>query len=63
MSTERTPTGPPADIDGAWILACVLPLLFAVGVLYAIGTASIGWGNTLNNRHSFRARPARRREI
>jgi hypothetical protein len=54
MSTERPPAGPPTAIDGEWILACVLPLLFAVSVLYAIGTASIGWGNTLNDRHSFR---------
>ena len=54
MTTERPPAAPPAAIDGEWILACVLPLLFAVGVLYAIGTASIGWGNTLNDRHSFR---------
>ena len=28
--------------------------LFVVGLLYAVWTASIGWGNTLNDRHSFR---------
>jgi hypothetical protein len=44
----------PAAIDGQWVLQSILPLLFAVGVLYAIGTATIGWGNTLNDRHSFR---------
>jgi hypothetical protein len=28
--------------------------LFVVGLVYAVWTASIGWGNTLNDRHSFR---------
>lgn len=44
----------PAVVDGQWMLQTVLPLLFAGSVVYAIATATIGWGNTLNDRHSFR---------
>jgi|688.fasta_scaffold18198_6 precorrin-6B methylase 1 len=32
----------------------ILVGLFVVGLVYAIWTATIGWGNTLNDRHSFR---------
>jgi hypothetical protein len=45
---------PPAGMDSDWVLARALPVIFACGMIYAIATASIGWGNTLNDRHSFR---------
>jgi len=32
----------------------LLLLVFICSLLYAVWTASIGWGNTLNDRHSFR---------
>ena len=54
MPKGSGPARVPAAIDGQWVLQSILPLLFGVGLLYAIATATIGWGNTLNDRHSFR---------
>jgi hypothetical protein len=44
--------GPATDADR--VLGRILCGVFVVGLLYAVWTASIGWGNTLNDRHSFR---------
>ncbi|NBW97376.1 MAG: hypothetical protein EBR28_11775, partial [Planctomycetia bacterium] len=52
--SAATTAASPAVIDGQWMLQTVVPLLFAGSVVYAIATATIGWGNTLNDRHSFR---------
>lgn len=40
--------------DADQFLGRVLSGLFVVALLYAVWTATIGWGNTLNDRHSFR---------
>jgi len=48
------PSGAAGSVDGDWIVGRLLLLVFVCSVLYAIWTASIGWGNTLNDRHSFR---------
>lgn len=38
----------------AWGLRRSGPCLFALAIVYALWIASIGWGNTLNEAHSFR---------
>ncbi len=42
------------SIDAQWVLRSVLPLLLIGSVCYSVATASVGWSNTLNDRHSFR---------
>jgi len=63
MTSERdVPAAKPASAgspavrapDADWIVGRLLMLVFVCAVLYAVWTASIGWGNTLNDRHSFR---------
>ncbi|MFM7034729.1 MAG: ArnT family glycosyltransferase [Planctomycetia bacterium] len=46
------PACPAVGVD--WVIGRLLLLVFICSLLYAIWTASIGWGNTLNDRHSFR---------
>jgi len=41
-------------VDADWVMGRLLLLVFICSLLYAVWTASIGWGNTLNDRHSFR---------
>lgn len=40
--------------EGEWIVARLLLLVFICCLVYAVWAASIGWHNTLNDRHSFR---------
>jgi hypothetical protein len=46
--------GLPVTIASRWVRHRFFALLFVCGLAYAVWTASIGWDNTLNDRHSFR---------
>lgn len=46
--------GSSGALIGELVLRQVWPMLFACGLAYAVWTASVGWGNTINDRHSFR---------